>query len=122
MCTDIQTKFSLFSCHAGNNRQALHKQLCEAIHQMEVGEVLALVRDEYCEDFYKYYLHDFVRTIHKSQNSETEQVGAEYSVSLTCDCRRSIIKFLWLCYSSSKQLLMRWFITRNSVQWTAMTL
>ncbi len=70
-------------CHAGNNRQALHKQLCEAIHQMEVGEVLISVGDEYCEEFYKYYLHDFVRTIHQSQNVEIKLVEAEYSVSLT---------------------------------------
>ena len=68
----------------GNNRQALYKQLCEAIHQMEVGEVLTSIRDEYCEDFYKYYLHDLVRTIHKSQNIEPKQVETEYSVSLTC--------------------------------------
>ena len=104
------SQFSLiviYMCHTGNDRQALHKQLCEAIHQMEVGDVLASVRDEYCEDFYKYYLHDFVRTIHKSQNSETEQVGAEYSVSLTYSCCQSILQFLWLFYSSSKQLLMK---------------
>jgi hypothetical protein len=50
---------------------------------MEVGEVLISVGDEYCEEFYKYYLHDFVRTIHQSQNVEIKLVEAEYSVSLT---------------------------------------
>jgi hypothetical protein len=68
--------------HAGNNRQALHKQLCEAIHQMEVGEVLISVGDEYCEEFYKYYLHDFVRNVHKSQNKKQEHVETEYNVSI----------------------------------------
>ena len=68
--------------HAGKNRQALHKQLCEAIHQMEVGDVLASVRDEYCEEFYKFYLHDFVRNVHKSQNKKQEQAETEYNVSI----------------------------------------
>ena len=68
---------------AGMNRQALHKQLCEAIHQMEVGDVLASVRDEYCKEFYKYYLHDFVRNVHKSQNNKKqEQAETEYKVSI----------------------------------------
>ena len=68
--------------NVGNNRQALHKQLCEAIHQMEVSEVLSSVQDDYCEDFYKYYLHDFVRNVHKSQNKKQEQAEAEHSVSI----------------------------------------
>ena len=100
----------------GNNRQALYKQLCEAIHQMEVGEVLTSVRDEYCEDFYKYYLHDLVRTIHKSQNIEPKQVETEYSVSLTCACsmqfcintvvHTEIFNGCYI-YSSLKLLLMK---------------
>lgn len=64
----------------GNNRRALHKQLCEAIYQMEVGEVLKSVQDEYCEDFYKFYLHDFVRSVHQSQQKKKEQEDAEYKV------------------------------------------
>ena len=67
---------------AGKNRQALHKQLCEAIHQMEVGDVLASVRDEYCKEFYKYYLHDFVRNVHKSHNKKQEQAETEYKVGV----------------------------------------
>ena len=87
ICIHLQVSIIIMlicSMLAGNNRQALHKQLCEAIHQMEVGEVLTSVQDEYCEEFYKYYLHDLVRTIHKSQNIEPKQVETEYSVSLTC--------------------------------------
>ena len=108
-------KFVL-SWYIGNNRQALYKQLCEAIHQMEVGEVLTSVRDEYCEDFYKYYLHDLVRTIHKSQNIEPKQVETEYSVSLTCArsmqfCINTVIhtEIFNGCYiySSLKLLLMK---------------
>ena len=61
---------------------------------MEVGEVLSSVQDEYCEDFYKYYLHDLVRTIHKSQNIEPKQVETEYSVSLTCAlCMQFVLKY-----------------------------
>ena len=51
---------------------------------MEVGEVLSSVQDDYCEDFYKYYLHDFVRNVHKSQSKKQEQAETEYSVSI-CD-------------------------------------
>ena len=47
---------------------------------MEVGEVLTSVQDEYSEEFYKYYLHDLVRSVHKSQNIKPEQMEAEYSV------------------------------------------
>ena len=67
----------------GNSRQALHKQLCEAIFQMEIGEVLKSVQDEYCEDFYKYYLHDFVRSVHMCQHKKNEQEEAEYNVSIS---------------------------------------
>ena len=66
----------------GNNREALHKQLCEAINQVEVGEVLKSVDDEYCEDFYKYYLHDFVKSVHQSQHKEQEQKEQEYNVCI----------------------------------------
>ena len=56
-------------------------QLCEAICQMEVGEVLKSVEDEYCEEFYRYYLHDFVRIAHNSQHKSPEQEEEEYNVS-----------------------------------------
>ena len=56
-------------------------QLCEAIYQMEVGEVLKSVEDVYCEEFYRYYLHDFVRIAHNSQHKSQEQEEEEYNVS-----------------------------------------
>ena len=76
--------FLLCLVHVGNSRPALHKQLCEAIHQMEVGEALSSVQNDYCEDFYKYYLHDFVRNVHKSQNKKQDQAETEYTVNI-CD-------------------------------------
>lgn len=71
---------------SGNNRQVLHRQLCEAIYHMEVGDVLKSVEDEYCEDFYKYYLHDFVRLAHNSQHKKQEQEQEEYNVSIVGHC------------------------------------
>ena len=62
------------------DKQALYTQLCEAINQIEVGEVLTSVQNEYSEEFYKYYLHDLIRTVHKSQNIKPEQVETEYNV------------------------------------------
>ncbi len=46
--------------------------------------MLSSVQDEYSEEFYRYYLHDFVRNVHKSQNKIEEQAETEYSVSI-CD-------------------------------------
>ena len=67
-------------CYLGHNRQALHKQLCEGIHQLEVGEVFKCVQEEYSEQFYGYYLHDYVRSVHKCQHKKPEQEEMEYSV------------------------------------------
>lgn len=53
---------------------------------MEVGDVLKSVEDEYCEDFYKYYLHDFVRLAHNSQHKKQEQEQEEYNVSIVGHC------------------------------------
>lgn len=65
----------------GNDRQALHKQLCEGIQQTEISEVLKSVKDGCCEEFYKYYLHDYVRNIHQSQHKEQDEQEEEYNVS-----------------------------------------
>lgn len=59
---------------------------------MDVGEVLASIQDEYSEEFYKYYLHDLVRSVHKSQNIESEQMEAEYNV-------RVLLRSVWICYT-----------------------
>ena len=75
--------------HAGNNRRALHLQLCEGVCQTEVGEVLKSVPEEYCEEFYKYYLHDYVRNVHTSQQKKSEEEEEEYSVrkpSISTSC------------------------------------
>ena len=53
---------------------------------MEVGDVLKSVEDEYCEDFYKYYLHDFVRLAHNSQHKKQEQEQEEYNVRVVGHC------------------------------------
>ena len=42
--------------------------------------MLSSVEDEYCEDFYKHYLHDFIRIAHNSQHKKMEQEEQEYSV------------------------------------------
>ena len=52
---------------------------------MEVGEVLTSVRDDYGEEFYRYYLHDFVRNVHKCQNKKQEQAETEYNVSIAIE-------------------------------------
>jgi hypothetical protein len=68
---------------------------------MEVGEVLTSVRDDYCEEFYKYYLHDFVRNVHKSQNKKQEAAETEYNVSIIINIpySRKIWRFGGLYYN-----------------------
>ena len=108
------------SIFAGNNRQALYKQLCEAIHQMEVGEVLSSVRDEYCEEFYKFYLHDFVRNVHKSQSKKQDQAQTEYNVSIMKKLKsfawRKILPILLFCGKGRHHTCMFYYAIINKGQ------
>ena len=64
----------------GSNRKAFHHQLCEGVGQTEVGEVLKSVSEEYSEEFYQRYRHDYVRNVHTSQHKKLEDEEKEYSV------------------------------------------
>ena len=66
----------------GDNRKALHQQLCEGVGQTEVGEVLKSIPEEYSEEFYQRYCHDYVRNMHTSQHKKQEDEEEEYSVRL----------------------------------------
>ena len=53
--------------------------ILESFIETELGQVLDEVAEEDCEQFYGFYLHDFVRYVHKS--SHRDKLGdMEYKV------------------------------------------
>lgn len=71
-----------FLCHyiaSGSAVSQLHKHLCDTVEQTQVGDLLISVNglQDY-EDFYKKYLHDFVRFVHKSNLKDHKDL--EYEV------------------------------------------
>ena len=49
---------------------------------MPVGAVLESVDNEHCEEFYEFYLHDFVRSIHRCKHRKLEMDNMEYQVKI----------------------------------------
>lgn len=60
----------------------LHKQLCLGMEVTPVGEVLSKVKEDQCEDFYKKYLNDFVKLVHKCSKKRRDCEIQEYKVIL----------------------------------------
>lgn len=58
----------------------LHRCLCDAVEQTRVGDVLIDVGPQDYEDFYKSYLHDFVRLVHMSNVKDHNHQELEYEV------------------------------------------
>ena len=65
---------------AGSSRGRLHLQLCELMSQTAIGEVLRSVDEANCEEFYQYYLHDFVRSVHRCHHKQQKSENLEYKV------------------------------------------
>ena len=59
----------------------MHRQLCASLESIPLCEVLKKVDSSDCGDFYKFYLYDFVRLVHKSVHKESEEL-TEYQVSV----------------------------------------
>ena len=68
------------SSSAGSSRGQLHSQLCELVSQTAIGEVLGSVGEADCEEFYQYYLHDFVRSVHRCHHKQEKSENLEYKV------------------------------------------
>lgn len=64
----------------GNDKSDVHEQLCAALDHNAVGEVLKLVDEFDCEEFYMKYLHDFVRFVHKCNHTNEDSKSQEYEV------------------------------------------
>ena len=63
----------------GEGTQAQHEQLCAFIVDSSVGGVLQTVRGD-CEEFYSFYLHDFVRSAHTCKHKNASLEDLEYKV------------------------------------------
>ena len=59
---------------------ATHKQLCAAVEPTPIGEILVSVDGVECEEFYRNYLHDFIRLVHKCNHKDREYELQEYEV------------------------------------------
>ena len=60
-----------------------------------MGEVLGVVSDADSEDFFKFYLHDFVRIVHKCYHSKKQEYETkEYEVrTYSCSTTNLLILF-----------------------------
>ena len=59
----------------------VYMQLCTILEPTAIGGVLSVVDDNNYEDFYKKYLHDFVRLSHSCKHKQQEYDNQEYKVS-----------------------------------------
>ena len=60
--------------------RSLHLQLCELVSQTVIGEALGSVDKAYCEELYHFYLHDFVRSVHRCYHKQQKSENLEYKV------------------------------------------
>ena len=66
------------------DKSKLYNQVSVSVGSTSIGEVLSTVDDVDCEEFYKKYLHDFVRLAHNCthRNKEDEDQECEVSIAL----------------------------------------
>ena len=76
-----------------DDRAKLYRQLCDLVEPTPVGEVLKQVDERDCEDFYKNYLHDFVRMVHRCHQNNQDYEIQEYEVIKTSVLEVSYIFF-----------------------------
>ena len=68
------------TCCTGSTWGHLHSQLCEVVSQTAIGNVLGSVGEAECEEFFQYYLHDFVRSIYQRYHKQQKPKRVEYKV------------------------------------------
>ena len=82
------------TCCSGSTWGPLHSQLCEVVSQTAVGDVMGSVGEADCEEFFQYYLHDFVRSVHRCYYKQQKSKDLEYKVGLRMIHGKCIIPFL----------------------------
>lgn len=76
----------------------LHKQLCFGVEGTAIGEVLSKVKEEDCEDFYKRYLSDFVKLVHKCSKKNRDCEIQEYKVTFVNHCNTDLVMHASIFY------------------------
>ena len=71
----------MFIHYIGSPRQQVHRQLCTLVSDTRLGDILNSVTDgDQCEELYRRYLHDFVRSVHKCTHNREQTKANEYKV------------------------------------------
>lgn len=66
---------------SGSSTQQVHRQLCAMVSDTSLGEILMSIEDGgQCEELYRRYIHDFVRSVHKCTHKKAETLKHEYKV------------------------------------------
>jgi len=80
MSTALLQYLHTYPCFTGSTWWHLHSQLCKVVSQNAVGDVLDSAGETDCEEFFQYYLHDFVRSVHLCNHKKQESKNLEYKV------------------------------------------
>ena len=81
----VQSYIAFALAGASHSLQHNLTTIVDALGQTEVGDILCRVSEENVPDFYKWYLHDFVRYVHQSGNKSDLGI-IEYKVCIACVC------------------------------------
>lgn len=74
----------------GSSRQRVHKQLGSLVSDSPLGDVLGSVQDGLqCEELFRRYLHDFVRSVHMCTHKMEQSVKDEYKVCCHSVCPKT---------------------------------
>ena len=65
----------------GSNKLQIRNQLCESVKQTDVGAILLTVEENYTEEFYAKYLHDFVQIVSVASQTNNDLKRRQYEVS-----------------------------------------
>ena len=85
-CNSFVGLYTNYTCihvlvYVGSSRQQIHRQLCKLVSVTSLGEILIGVQEDgQCEELYRRYIHDFVRSVHKCTHKQNETVTHEYKV------------------------------------------
>ena len=66
---------------SGESKHTHHKQLCDFVRVTPIGVVLESVDSDNCEGFYKFYLMDYVKSVHRCMHKSAEHNMMELQVS-----------------------------------------
>ena len=93
MCVNVAYVLHVCTYNVGSSRQQIHRQLCKLVSDTSLGEILISVQEDgQCEELYRRYIHDFVRSVHKCTHKQNETVKHEYKV---CVYRQLFQAFHW---------------------------